>query len=219
MPIKIEDLYARADAVFVGIPEELDGPYPIPQGDDAYSVGSKRYRLRVLAIWKGDLNEAVDVGTHGQSSACGANLALGEAHLIFAYRTEVPGLFSTSLCSSPRAVRFAVEDSAVLGPPLHSRISGSIWQARPPARCPVHLRNEIAMGSTEIIWTAPRGFEDKYRAQRPTRFPYASLQIDRPSEAVRRLGRKVFRNVEPAWVCDACRSQAWEWAKRHGGRS
>lgn len=95
----------ESDAVFAGriieVSREMD-----PIGITA--------TLAVSTVWKGAIEEIVEVRTPQSSAGCGLDFALDEEWLLYANWSE--GSLGSHLCSRSVRLRFAAEDLAALGP-------------------------------------------------------------------------------------------------------
>jgi len=113
----------RAEAVFEARVEHLR-----VEPGRGESLGTIRYELEVLRVWKGELGAAVQLATRVSDSGCERNLAVGKVYVLYAGRGD-DGELTDNRCSRTRLASTADEDLAVLGP-------GTTPRTRPPTTEP-----------------------------------------------------------------------------------
>jgi hypothetical protein len=111
-PLAPDAAMEGADVVFEGQPTEVK-PLQVDLGFGGY-LGAKRFRFDVTRYFKGQLGPSLPIFTVDQSSACGREYALGEAHVIYARYTD-DGLLTDYACSRSGPSSLAAEDLALLG--------------------------------------------------------------------------------------------------------
>jgi len=207
---------SRAEAVFLGVVVDADGPYPVPVGANAYRESNRWFRLRVIASWKGAEEETLVVTTGAGGGDCGYNFRVGDVYLVYAHSRSRADTVSTSLCSRTRPVAYARDDSVALGPPRLDRTAGRAWASfGPPPRCPVHPSYAVQRGHTSIVFDLSPSMMQQFQAAQRVRFPYAGMQIDR---ATWDTSASRARGLNDAEVCELCRARAQEWLGAHGDR-
>jgi hypothetical protein len=101
--------FAASQAVFTGEVIAI-GP------NETTKFGGLEITLRVKQVWKGALQEQVEVHTAGSSAACGYRFVQGTTYLVYAVRDDADPL-RVSLCSRTARVEDAQEDLDFLGKP------------------------------------------------------------------------------------------------------
>ncbi len=109
MKISPSEALSSAYAVFTGQVTKIEP-------NTATGFGGIEITLRVKKLWKGTLDEQVEVHTAGNSAACGYGFAKGETYLVYAERDEADPM-RVSLCSRTSLVANAQEDLDFLGKP------------------------------------------------------------------------------------------------------
>lgn len=73
--------------------------------------------LQVLASWKGEIAEEIEVWTNHQQSACGFGFEIGQLYLVYANQ-RADGRFYTTGCYRTTRLAAAERDLLVLGEPV-----------------------------------------------------------------------------------------------------
>ncbi|MDH4282395.1 MAG: MYXO-CTERM sorting domain-containing protein, partial [Myxococcales bacterium] len=100
---------AASQAVFTG---EVIAIEP----NETTKFGGLAITLRVKQVWKGALQQQVEVHTAGSSAACGYSFVQGTTYLVYAVRDDADPM-RVSLCSRTARVDDAQEDLDFLGKP------------------------------------------------------------------------------------------------------
>ena len=101
--------FTSSFAVFTGEVIDIDK-------NQTTRFGGLEVTLRVKKVWKGELDEEVEVHTAGSTAACGYPFAEGTTYLVYAVRDEADPM-RVSLCSRTAPVDDAKEDLDFLGKP------------------------------------------------------------------------------------------------------
>ncbi len=86
--------------------------------NEATRFGGLEVTLRVEQVWKGTVEEQIQVHTAGSSAACGYPFVVGTRYLVYAFSDETDPM-RVSLCSRTAPVENAKEDLDFLGKPSH----------------------------------------------------------------------------------------------------
>jgi len=113
----------RAEAVFEARVEHLR-----VEPGRGENLGTIRYELEVLRVWKGEVGAAAQLGTRVSDSTCERILGVGKVYVIYAGRDD-EGELTDNRCSRTRLASSADEDLAVLG-------AGNTPRTGPPTTAP-----------------------------------------------------------------------------------
>lgn len=74
-----------------------------------------RVQFDVDRVWKGSVDQTIDVTTARDSAACGVSFAEGETYIVYASQNEEDRSLRVSLCSRTALLKNASEDVTALG--------------------------------------------------------------------------------------------------------
>lgn len=206
----------EADAVFVGIVEEVSGSYPLPTSRGTYHGSERRFQFRVLRSWKGMAEPTTIIRTGSGDGDCGVDFVLGDVYVVYTWRRRADGALWTDICTRTGVLTAASDDSATLGRPWRDWAGGRrLTSYLPGSQCPKHPGSQIRTEETKIVFGLPLRLDDGLRQARAERFPYPGIQVDRPRQDP---GRALFRQINRARVCSACRQEALAWCCDHHAR-
>ena len=102
--------------VFVGCVESVTpDTTTVTIGDRTHTFELHRYRFRVKAVWKGQLQDQVEITTSAMGSACGSKFDRNTDYIVYA--SEHDGELGTSLCAVNPSLRIAFFDLFEFGRP------------------------------------------------------------------------------------------------------
>jgi hypothetical protein len=97
---------AEATAVFSGVVKSL-----ATEGGETFVI------LQVSGTWKGAASQSIEVRTASSDEECGADFAVGESYLVYAYpKSRAPAEIVTTRCTRTRPMAEAAPDLNALGP-------------------------------------------------------------------------------------------------------
>ena len=205
-PPPLEALGMSSD-VFLALVSDVEGPYPVPAGDNSYTDSDVVVRLRVLASWKGAKRDTITLTTGAGGGDCGYEFMIGGVYIVYGSRDKAGGLH-TFICSRTAPMERAREDSIALGTPAIDRLHGKSWNAlAPPSICPVH-GEPICVSHSWVTGNLAPAAERIYPGVAAREFPFAAMPLYHPPPGVNTRGG---RTLHQAYVCPLCREAAAAW--------
>jgi len=100
------DTDERADAELL---ESASGEQPIRVVKVTFAVAK---------VWKGVSQATVVIRTFFECCVCGSTFAVGQAYIVYGYRSHSGDKLWTNICTRTKELRLAAEDLDGLGPPV-----------------------------------------------------------------------------------------------------
>ncbi len=212
--VSANQAFEKSSAVFIGVVREVNNqqveviqrkvPFPLPS-----TVLICRFRMEVLAAWKGVTGDDVTVLTGTGGGDCGYDFEMGEVYLVYG-EVRSADTVSTNICTRTHAYRDGSPDLADLGPPAIDRTHGKPWGSyRPSNECPIHRKHTVTRETIITVFKLAPDRRAEYQERATTHFPYAGLSI-----AATHVGGGP---VHWGLVCAECRKKAMKWCRKHGG--